>query len=198
MTFHYDPSLLGTGVSPSALQIKHYNSSTGQWETPPQTIDTTADTITVTVTSFSPFMLGGTPSSLVWSGQASNVWDTSTANWNAGWFNVVSSGTEALGFDDSAGTSNVVLSTTVQPQGVTFANNTLNYALSGSGSIVSSGGFTKIGTGSLNLGGSNHSFVSFGVYQGAVVDQAAFLQTGTLMVAGSDSTDAGTRPHLPA
>src|SRR5262249_43201462 len=59
VTLHFDPTLL-TGVNLSNLIIEHYQS--GAWVLPTsQSIDSVANTITFTTTSFSPFALAVVP-----------------------------------------------------------------------------------------------------------------------------------------
>jgi hypothetical protein len=59
LVFHYDPGVLGPGVNESDLRIEHYHD--GQWETLAGAVDPSADTITVTTDTFSPFALGAVP-----------------------------------------------------------------------------------------------------------------------------------------
>jgi hypothetical protein len=54
ITIHYDDSVLAPGEE-ALLSIAHF--SNGKWETPQQVLDTQANTVTVTVNSFSPFAL---------------------------------------------------------------------------------------------------------------------------------------------
>jgi hypothetical protein len=57
LVFQYDPSLLLPGIDQSQLEIWHYTN--GSWQLPAnEVVNTTNDTITVTVSSLSPFALG--------------------------------------------------------------------------------------------------------------------------------------------
>ncbi len=58
ITIRYDDSVLAPGEE-DLLSIVHFTN--GAWETPTQTLDTEANTVTLTVTSFSPFALASTP-----------------------------------------------------------------------------------------------------------------------------------------
>src|SRR6185295_8381305 len=57
LVFHYDPTLLPSGVAESDLVIWHFNSVNGQWEHG-GTVNTLDNTITYVTASFSPFELG--------------------------------------------------------------------------------------------------------------------------------------------
>lgn len=59
LVFHYDSSVLGPGVNESDLRIEHFHD--GQWVTLTGTVDASADTITVTADTFSPFALAAVP-----------------------------------------------------------------------------------------------------------------------------------------
>ena len=58
ITIRYDDSVLKPGEE-ALLSIVHFTN--GAWETPAQILDTDANTVTLTVTSFSPFALVSTP-----------------------------------------------------------------------------------------------------------------------------------------
>jgi hypothetical protein len=63
LVFHYDPSLLAPGTDPTQLEIYHYDG--GGWTLPAgEVVDTTANTITVNVSSLSPFVLGLAPAAV--------------------------------------------------------------------------------------------------------------------------------------
>ena len=58
LTFNFDPALYQQANSLNkTLEVMHYNTVTGQWEHLQGTIDYVNDTITVTTTSLSPFVL---------------------------------------------------------------------------------------------------------------------------------------------
>jgi fibronectin-binding autotransporter adhesin len=95
--------------------------------------------------------------SLTWKGYNSAVWDTqNTANWlNQGsQTHDIFYTADAVTFDDSANTANVIISGTVQPGSVTFGNNSLSYTLTG-GAIGGYGNLTINGSGGVTLNSSN-------------------------------------------
>jgi hypothetical protein len=57
LVFNYDPLLLPSGTDPQHLQIWHFNSLSGSWESG-GTVDPVAHTITYVTNSFSPFQMG--------------------------------------------------------------------------------------------------------------------------------------------
>lgn len=99
-----------------------------------------------------------------WEGLAGGDWDI---NVTTNWINIgTGSPTKyidgnAVMFDDSAlGTSNVNLTTTVNPNGVTVNNSNVTYTFVGTGKITGTKGITKTGNGVLNLlntGGNNYT-----------------------------------------
>jgi fibronectin-binding autotransporter adhesin len=134
------------------------------------------------------------PAALVWSGSANGVWDTSSLNWS-------NSGTadkfytnDAVAFDDSAATANVVLNGSLQPQSVVFNNAAPNYTLSGSGGIAGTASLTKNGSGTVTLGGSNSYTGGTNVNGGAVIfssSSAVAGSNGSINVAASATAAAG-------
>jgi hypothetical protein len=107
-----------------------------------------------TINNFIDLVVASTgPASYTWSGTNSNIWDTSTSNWNSG-AAAYSDGSNVT-FDDSAGSSHaaVTLTTTVSPGSITVNNTAVNYAISGTGGkIVDATSFTKSGTGTVTIG----------------------------------------------
>ncbi|MFM1905062.1 MAG: hypothetical protein RLZZ440_2962, partial [Planctomycetota bacterium] len=100
--------------------------------------------------------------SRTWNGLASGVptgtWDVgTTANWvippsDPATF---SNGDEAV-FDDSAlGTTDVVLNTSVTPNGMIFDNSLLPYSVSGTGAVTGPGGLLKKGTADTTVSTAN-------------------------------------------
>lgn len=91
---------------------------------------------------------------LAWTGAVSSgIWDiNTTANWTPANYSEGSSVT----FDDAAtGTTNVVLNSTVHPALVTFANESVDYTLGGTGAIAGATSLTKTGTGTLTIANTN-------------------------------------------
>ncbi len=97
-----------------------------------------------------------------WDGEAGGTWDTGS---DTNWVNIGTAlpttytDPSAVVFNDLAlGTTNVNLTTTVNPVGITVTNSALNYTIGGTGKISGSTGLTKQGAGSLailNTGGNN-------------------------------------------
>ncbi len=116
-------------------------------------IVTTANSIDILITALA---------SRTWNGLASGVpsgtWDVgTTANWvippsDPATF---SNGDEAV-FDDSAlGTTDVVLNTSVNPNGMIFDNSLLPYSIGGTGAITGAGGLVKKGTADTTISTAN-------------------------------------------
>jgi len=127
-----------------------------------------------------------------WSGNISSAWDLTTTNWIdllTSTPTVYKNGGPAL-FDDNGLTTNVTLGISVTPGSVTFNNSTLNYTLSGAGSISGSVGLQKQGTGDLTVQNNNG-------YTGATV-----VANGTLTVAtlanGGVASPLGASTASPA
>lgn len=95
---------------------------------------------------------------LLWSGTPGGTWDIgNTADWVdlSGGGSSVYTNPDEVAFDDTASTPNVTLNTNVAPGEFLFTNNTLNYVISGTGSISGSSlDLNKNGTASLTLGES--------------------------------------------
>ena len=124
------------------------------------------------------------PGNLVWSGTATQgvpgAWNVATTR---NWINT-SGGTadyfynnDAVTFNDSGATGSVTLAADVSPASVTFANNSLNYTISGAGSIEGTGGLSKSGTAAVVLADSNGND-----YSGATS-----IAGGTLVLASSNA-----------
>ena len=99
------------------------------------------------------------PVNLTWNGDFDGEW-VGPANWRDNTFTSVAfSPGSILTFDDSAtGTTAIDLSSAVAPGGVfmTFANDSLSYSISGSGSIGGTVALNKTGAGTLTMGVSNN------------------------------------------
>ena len=112
--------------------------------------DTVNQVIDVTVTA-----VGG---GIVWTGTNSispNLWDlNTTTNWLIGgvptvYLETVPPG-DAVTFNNQ-GSGLVLISNTVSPASVTISNTLVNYTFQGSGQINSSGGLTKVGSGTVTM-----------------------------------------------
>ena len=114
-------------------------------------------------------VLTSTP--LRWTAQVNNNWDTTTSNWmNTATLApaVYTTGSPVI-FDDTSLNSTVNVVTAVSPGGVTVSNNALAYVFqNGGGSISGSGGFTKLGPGSVTVQTTNsytgETIISNGTY----------------------------------
>jgi autotransporter-associated beta strand protein len=79
-------------------------------------------------------------------------WDTSNLNWNSGSSGATYADGDAVTFNDTNnGHYQVTLSTTVKPASVTVSSSG-NYSITGAGTIIDTGSFTKSGSGTLTLG----------------------------------------------
>ena len=154
------------------------------------TAQTASANISLTVTS----------SALTWNGNASGDWDTSTANWQGG---LVYLQGDATRFDDTlTGTTNVNLTTTLSPGGITVSNTaglaSADYTFSGSGKFSGGMSLIKDGSGTLTLaetGGDNFTggiAVSNGTIivdntGGSISGGATIASGGTMQVGNSDA-----------
>ncbi len=106
------------------------------------------------VGGFIDLVVGSTgPASLYWdNGANTGLWNTTDSNWNSGSGNTKYSDGSNVTFNDSnGGNYAVTLNTTVSPGSVTV-NSSGNYSITGGGTIVDTGAFTKTGTSTLTLG----------------------------------------------
>jgi autotransporter-associated beta strand protein len=136
-----------------------------------------------------------------WRGTIDNKWDvdsvgdgsTGTANWSAGsgpntYVQGASVGTDSVIFDDTvgAGPTNVNLTTTLTPVGITVSNSTVDYTFSGSGKISGATGIAKNGTRSLIIANTTAND-----YTGATTINSGTLQVGDGATAGAGSLGTG-------
>jgi len=130
---------------------------------------------------------GPTPAKIVsWSATANGLWDTSTANWKTNLANAALAYSQGdfVTFDDTLkGTTNVTLTTTLQPGGITINNTSSNYLFTGTGKISGPVNLIKQGAGTLILANSGTN--DFG---GGVTISNGTIQIGT----------NGTTGNLPA
>jgi hypothetical protein len=125
----------------------------------------------------------GAPPTLAWRGYVNNNWDTTTKNWldlNTGLHTNFTSLADVT-FDDTQGVpTNINLAaSSITPGMVTMTNNTLNYVISGSGSIAGSAPMIKTGTGSLDVEANTTLSVT--------VDQGLLTGSGTIFSANIGS-----------
>ena len=115
--------------------------------------------------------------SVVWNGNLSGDWDTTTANWQGSL--IFNPNDYALFNDSASGNTTVNLTTTLTPgtgNGLTVSNTVKSYTFGGAGSISGNVTLTKDGTNTLTLANSGVNTFSSGVN----------LLGGTLQLGGSD------------
>src|SRR5262245_38745773 len=93
-----------------------------------------------------PHEVPGQVSTNTWNGTVNGNWDTTTTNWLVGELPATYSQSNFVIFDDTlAGTTNVILTTTLTPGRITVNNSLSNYVFSGSGSLGGAGSLIKSG-----------------------------------------------------
>jgi hypothetical protein len=154
------------------------------------------------------FLTTNAPSQLAWRGYVNNSWDTNTPNWldlNTGLHTNFAT-LDHVYFDDTAGVpTNIVLADSALTPGAVFmTNNTHNYFITGSGSIVGASIMTKAGAGALDIEGN--TTLSLDVVQGLLTGSgtiyaanvgsgAAMLYSGTIsanVTCAGQGTSSGT------
>jgi len=90
---------------------------------------------------------------LIWHGQVSSSWDTTTSNWKTnGVATTYQQGYPVVQFDNSlTGTNFATLTTTLTPGSLTVANSSVDYTFGGTGKLSGSTGLTKSGSRKLTL-----------------------------------------------
>ena len=136
--------------------------------------DTANQTIDIIVTP---------PAPIIWKGNVSSSWDTSTLNWLNGSTPALYSDASYVQFDDTASAFTVSVASTVSPSGFTVNNTTHNYTINGIGSIGGLSGLAKEGSGTLVLDNSATNTFSGG----------ADIAAGTLQIGNNDANG-----NLPA
>ena len=93
---------------------------------------------------------------VTWTGSTTNEWDLVTTQnfWNAGLEDYFVTG-DTVVFNDDAQNTNITLGREVQPGGIVFANETKNYTISGTGSIIGKAPFRKDGSGKVAINTTN-------------------------------------------
>ncbi len=114
---------------------------------------------------------------LSWDGSASGLWNTGAANWKTNLANpalAYSQGDFVTFNDNLTGNTNVDLTTTLLPGGITFTNSLTNYLFTGTGKLSGPVNLIKQGSGTLILanGGTND-------FSGGVTIGNGTLQVGT-------------------
>lgn len=99
--------------------------------------------------------------SLVWNGNVNGNWDLTTANWQG---SKIYQQNDNVLFDDTAsGTTNINLTTTLAPGGLTVSNITRGYVFSGAGNLDGAITLNKDGAGTLTIANSGVNTFSNGV-----------------------------------
>ena len=118
--------------------------------------------------------------SLVWTGNATNVWQFATVT---NWFDGVSSNTfyqlDSVTFDDTASNTTAMLVGTVTPSSITV-NSSSNYVFGGAGLINGTTGLSKSGTGMLTISNTGAS-----TYTGPVNISGGILRAGNANALGA-------------
>jgi autotransporter-associated beta strand protein len=122
--------------------------------------------------------------SLVWSGGTNGIWNMTASNWLANFLPAIYQDGSSILFDDTAAWTNISLAASVAPSAVTFNNNVKSYTLSGS-PITGSCALSLLGTGSLQLGGTN-SFTGGTMIEGGtvIVGNSNVFGSGVITLAG--------------
>ena len=145
------------------------------------------------------------PADIVWTGDQSDVWNSTTTNWvwedGATAFQV----SDRVHFDDSSNVTDVTLTGSLSPASATFSA-TQDYTLTGAGLIAGSGTFTQSGTGNVTISTANTftggsllsagtvTFTSSTANANGLGTGPVLLNEGTLKLfsTGASSTSSGT------
>jgi len=98
-------------------------------------------------------------SQATWQGYVNGQWDTNTVNWTnvySGYALAFSNSIAAILDDTASGTTSLTLNGVLQPGKVVVDNSTLNYSLSGAGSLGGTMSLTKNGTAALLIATTNN------------------------------------------
>jgi autotransporter-associated beta strand protein len=148
---------------------------------------------TMTASQINYLLTNGTasalPSTLTWTGTASQNWNTSAVNWSSFGAATTYADGKPVQFDDTAGsvggsTTIAVNAANVSPLGVAFNNSAYNFTLTGPFGISGAVGLTKSGSGLVTITNSN-------AYTGTTTISAGTLQIGN-GTPGNDGTLTGT------
>ena len=135
---------------------------------------------------------------LVWTGAAGTAWDTTTTNWLNGATPVAYASGNNVSFNDSPVSTNVVIAAIVAPGSITFANSTVNYAVSGA-AISGAISLVKTNVGSVTLANTNTYSGGTFVNGGGIVfsNGAAIPATGTLALNNTGTVAVISANSLP-
>jgi autotransporter-associated beta strand protein len=141
-------------------------------------------------------------SGLVWTGAASTAWDTTTTNWLNGVTTVAYANGNNVSFNDSAASTNVVITGVVSPGSVTFANSAVNYNVSGAASSSGISGATslvKTNAGTVIISSTNTYTGGTFVNGGSLVfsNGTAIPASGTLTLNNTGAVAVTSASSLP-
>jgi autotransporter-associated beta strand protein len=115
-------------------------------------------------------------STVLWTGNTNEFWDSKTANWQYGSGATTFQNGDSLVFGNSAADANVYVTKSVSPGSMTFNSTSVSYAIGGIGSIT--------GTTGLTFDGDNNT-LTIGVSNG--FSGQTLIQNGTLLLASPGS-----------
>jgi autotransporter-associated beta strand protein len=135
---------------------------------------------------------------LVWTGAAGTAWDNTTTNWVNGANPAVYSDGSSVTFNDSPASTNVVITSVVNPGSVTFANSTASYNVSGAG-ISGATSLVKTNSGTVVFSNTNNYTGGTFVSGGGIVFStgAAIPASGTLTLNNTGAVTVTTANSLP-
>lgn len=114
---------------------------------------------------------------LVWLGNNTAFWDTTTLNWQYGGLSSAFQNGDSLVFGNSGDNPNVYLTQSVSPGNITVNSTTLNYAFGGIGAITGTTGLTFDGNNTTLTMGMANSFTGQTLIQNGTLN---LLPPGTL------------------
>lgn len=130
-----------------------------------------------------------------WEGLAGGFWDVlGTTNWieqSTGLPTFFNNGAPAMFNDQALGTTTVTLNAAVSPAGVTFTNDTLSYAITGTGKISGTTGLTKQGTNSVAIATAN-DYTGVTTISGGTLSVASLANGGVASPIGMSSAAASS------
>jgi autotransporter-associated beta strand protein len=144
--------------------------------------------------NWSDVVFGTSRRELVWVGNGTtNLWNLSALNWNAGSGPTAFVDGDPVTFDDTgSNTPAVSVPANVATSHVTVSNDTKNYTIGGAGSVLSSGGLLKSGTGSLTLSGTTNIGSAISMRDGSLILSGTATVGGELDIEFGDVTLSGT------
>ena len=121
------------------------------------------------------------PAEITWDGGTDGIWDfANTENFNIGGNKDMFVTNDVVTFNDEGTNTTVNIVEEVQPASVVFNNNSKNFTIDGTGSIIGAGLLTKKGTGTLTINNVNK-------FTGG-----SFIEGGKLIVNSLANSDGAT------